>query len=218
MLEISKFEDLQYVIRYPKNYKDGDKCPVLFFFHGSGSVGKDIELVTGNSFFSVTENIEDFPFVCVAPQCYRETWFELMQTLERFVDYIAYMPFCDKQRIYAMGTSLGGFATWQMGIAHHDYFAAIVPICGAGMYCMAGNLVNIGVWAFHGECDDAIFASESINMVNAIKAAGGNDAKLTIFEGKGHGIWNEVYSNPEVYSWLLQHKNAGEFYTCPKWR
>lgn len=60
MLEISKFEDLQYVIRYPKNYKEGDKCPVLFFFHGSGSVGKDIELVTGNSFFTVTENIEDF--------------------------------------------------------------------------------------------------------------------------------------------------------------
>lgn len=141
-----------------------------------------------------------------------------MQTLERLVDYIAYMPFCDKQRIYAMGTSLGGFATWQMGIAHSDYFAAIVPICGAGMYCFASKLTEIGVWAFHGECDDAIFASESINMVNAIKSAGGSDVRLTIFEGKGHGIWNEVYSNPEVYSWLLQHKNTGEFYTCPKWR
>ena len=51
MLTTSKFEDLQYVIRYPKNYKNGDKCPVLFFFHGSGSVGSDIGLVAGNSFF-----------------------------------------------------------------------------------------------------------------------------------------------------------------------
>ena len=69
MLVTSDFEDLQYVIRYPESYKDGDKCPVLFFFHGSGTVGKDITLVVNNSFFKLTAQIENFPFICIAPQC-----------------------------------------------------------------------------------------------------------------------------------------------------
>ncbi|MBP3347222.1 MAG: prolyl oligopeptidase family serine peptidase [Clostridia bacterium] len=217
-IEVKRFGKIEYVMRYPNGYEEGKRYPVILFLHGSGTRGTDIEAVKENSFLTITEQMEDFPFTVIAPQCCRDSWFDLHETLIDFVLWLAEQSFVEPKRIYAMGTSMGGYATWQIGMSLHEYFAAIVPICGAGAYWNAGNLKDMGIWAFHGELDDAVFASESINMVNAIKAAGGNDAKLTIFEGKGHGIWNEVYSNPEVYSWLLQHKNTGEFYTCPKGR
>ena len=43
-------------------------------------------------------------------------------------------------------------------------------------------------------------------MVDAINHRGGN-AKLTIYPENGHDSWVDTYRNPEVFSWLLSHKN-----------
>ncbi len=33
--EIRKFESLTYIVRFPDNYVDGEKYPVIFFLHGA---------------------------------------------------------------------------------------------------------------------------------------------------------------------------------------
>ena len=35
----------------------------------------------------------------------------------------------------------------------------------------------------------------------------GGNAKLTIYPENGHNSWDATFSNPEVYKWLLSHKN-----------
>ena len=104
-----------------------------------------------------------------------------------------------------MGASMGGYATWQLAMSMPDYFAAIVPICGGGMYWNAGRLVNIPIWAFHGEQDTTVFLEESEKMVDAVNRRGGN-AKFTVYPYNGHDAWSDTYSNWEVYEWLLQHR------------
>ena len=105
-----------------------------------------------------------------------------------------------------MGPSMGGYTSWALGMSMPEYFAAIVPICGGGMYWNAGRLINVPIWAFHGGKDSVVFVEESKKMVNAVNANGGN-AKLTIYPENDHNAWSDTYSNYEVFEWLLSHKN-----------
>ena len=88
-----------------------------------------------------------------------------------------------------------------------ELFAAIVPICGGGMYWNAARLKNMGVWAFHGDADKTVFVEESIKMVEAINKKGGN-ARLTVYEGVLHNSWTPTFQSKEMWEWLLAQRNA----------
>ena len=104
-----------------------------------------------------------------------------------------------------MGISMGGYATWQLAMSMPEVFAAIVPICGGGMYWNAGRLANVPVWAFHGKEDPTVLVEESEKMVAAVNKNGGK-AKLTVYFGCRHDSWSETYKNPEVFAWLLSNE------------
>jgi len=61
------------------------------------------------------------------------------------------------------------------------------------------------VWAFHGGKDPVVPLGESQRMVDALKKAGAQDVKLTVYPEAGHDSWTETYNNPELYQWLLKH-------------
>ena len=205
MFEAKFFENIQYLIKYPKNYDEGKKYPVIFFLHGSGSRGTNPYAMCKNDFFVVTEYLEEFDFVTVAPMCHEDTWFDVWQSLRALVLALPDMPFCDERRIYCMGVSMGGYAAWQMGMSLPHIFAAMVPICGGGMYWNAARLKNVPVWAFHGADDAVVYPEESEKMVAAVNACGGS-ARLTVYEGIAHPVWLEVYGDAKVFEWLLSHE------------
>jgi pimeloyl-ACP methyl ester carboxylesterase len=93
---------------------------------------------------------------------------------------------------------------YQLAMAIPEAFAAIVPVCGGGMYWAAKRLVDVPVWAFHGAQDKTVLPEESLHMVAKVNAFGGN-AKLTLYPNNAHDAWTDTYSNPEVYAWLLEH-------------
>jgi predicted peptidase len=100
---------------------------------------------------------------------------------------------------------MGGYGTWALAAAHPEKFAAIVPICGGGNPADAAKLAKLPIWVFHGGKDMTVPVERSKEMVEAIKKAGG-DIKLTIYPEAGHDSWTETYDNPQLYSWLLEHK------------
>lgn len=198
---------LRYVIRHPKDFTADQKYPVLFFFAGAGYRGDDIEMLKTNPFFEIACHHEDFPFVVVAPLCAKNTWFDYWEHIQDLVRHIAAQPFADRTRFYIIGASMGGYATWQLAMSMPEYFAAIVPICGGGMYWNAIRLKDIPVWAFHGAKDATVLVDESIKMVDAVNKKGGS-AKLTIYPENAHNAWSDTYANAEVFAWLLQHVNT----------
>ena len=204
--EIKKFETLEYLVRYPDDYQSGKEYPVIIFLHGAGGRYLGAETQKKNPFFVITDEHENFPFVCVAPSCNADTWFDLFETLRRFVKFISAEPFTNAKKLYLLGPSMGGYGTWQLATSLPEYFAAIAPICGGGMYWNAGRLVNVPVWAFHGALDMTVRLEESEKMVNAVNACGGT-AKLTVYEDVYHDSWNRAYANPELFAWLLSHEN-----------
>ena len=205
--ETKQFKNVQYVIRYPENYVEGKKYPVILFLHGAGTRGTDIQLLHNNTFFTLTAQHKNFPFICIAPLCHENTWFDLFQTLKEFVGNVLAMPSTNPKQLYLMGNSMGGYATWALSMSIPECFAAIVPICGGGMYWNAERLINTPVWAFHGGKDNVVFTQESVKLVDAVNAIGGN-AKLTIYPNHMHDSWSDTYKNEEVFKWLLSHENC----------
>lgn len=122
-----------------------------------------------------------------------------------FVNYVRNFSWVDKDRIYLVGASMGGYAVWQLALTKPYWFAAIVPICGGGMYWNAAKLKHTRIWAFHGVEDTIVYCEETKRMVEKINQAGG-DAKITLFENVGHDSWMKVYGDQKVFDWLLEQK------------
>jgi len=197
------------MITYPEGYKAGEVYPVLFYIHGAGSRGKDPERLKGSIVYEKVISTRDFPFVVVSPLCHENTWFDMFETLKRFILHIGTSSFADKRRLYVTGPSMGGYTAWQLGMSMPEVFAAIAPVCGGGMYWNAARLVNVPVWAFHGEKDEVVKPDESVKMVNAVNKCGGN-AKLTLYPDVDHAAWVPAYTGKEIYEWFLTHENKNE--------
>ncbi len=206
-MEFKKYRDLEYVMSYPENYKAGDVCPVVILLHGAGYRGNNIQRITENAYFKETAKHEGFPFITIAPQCHpNTTWFDWLHELKELVDITVNSDFADKKHVYLMGPSMGGYGTWQLAMSIPEYFAAIAPICGGGMYWNTARLKNTPVWAFHGGKDDCVLPEESQKMVNGVNRNGG-EAKLTIYPENGHNAWSDTYANYDVFKWMLTKEN-----------
>jgi len=207
---VSEYKNLKYVCSVPNDFSEKDKYSTIIFLHGAGSRGYDIEPLMTNAYFELTD-LAEYNAVTFAPQCFGDSWFDIFEQLQDFINYAISQEYVDKERVYLVGASMGGYATWQMAMTMPGKFAAIVPICGGGMYWNAERIKDLKIWAFHGTDDIYVYPCESKNMVEAINKAGG-DAKLTICKGVGHGVWLKAYASAELFEWLFNQtrKNNNE--------
>jgi predicted peptidase len=67
-------------------------------------------------------------------------------------------------------------------------------------------LVNTPIWAFHGENDNVVPASGTVDMIESIQALGSKVAKMTIIKGGKHNIAGSCYRNAELFDWFLSHQ------------
>ncbi len=202
--ELRKYGNLSYVIGYPDNFDLSEPHPVILHIHGAGGRGTDTSVIFGHPIFTHAENY-GVEAVIVSPQCFADTWFEIFEQLQDFVRFIAAEAYTDASRVYLTGSSMGGYTSWQLGMTMPESFAAMVPICGGGMYWNAARLKDIPIRAFHGIDDTTVLPDESIKMVKAVNKAGGN-ATLTLINGVAHNAWDTAYGDKATFDWLLSHK------------
>ena len=195
---------LKYLYYSPNT--DGN-LPLIIYLHGAGSRGTELSQLSHAGPIGELEKGRNIPARMVAPQCCGDTWFELFETLIDFAENMANESGVDKSRIYLTGVSMGAYAAWQLAMTKPDMFAALVPVCGGGMYWNAERLKNMPVWAFHGALDDVVLPEESIKMVRGINKSGGN-AKITVFEKADHNAWDSAFALDEMWKWMLSQKRG----------
>ena len=200
--------ELNYLLYLPSGYEKASdkKWPLMMFLHGSGERGnKQLELVKKWGPPKLVEEGKQFPFILVSPQCPSGTRWDtghLNQLLEKLVaDHNV-----DEERIYLTGLSMGGYGAWEMAARYPNKFAAVAPICGGGDPRMASNLLETPIWAFHGDADRVVPVANTTKIVDAIKEKGGENVKLTVYEGVGHNSWSPAYANEELFKWLLSQR------------
>ncbi|QEG21469.1 carboxylesterase family protein [Mariniblastus fucicola] len=207
--------EVGYLLYLPKNYDPASetKAPFMLFLHGRGESNGPLSLVAKWGPPKKVAAGEDFPFVMVSPQCPREDYWSSETQLSRLTELLADVKskhVFDENRIYLTGLSMGGYGSWSLANKHPEMFAAVAPICGGGKAEYAGNLKDIPIWTWHGDQDGAVPYKLSVEMVDAIKEAGGSSIKFTSLEGIGHNCWSAAYATPQLYQWMLKQSNKTE--------
>jgi predicted peptidase len=223
--EARTFTDGDYKLPYrllkPKDYDVRQKYPLVIFLHGAGERGDDDEkqLIHGMNDFAADEIMTTYPAFVIAPQCPSgEAWGgisrlaksptpdgKLSPALDATLKAFAALQkefSIDDQRIYITGLSMGGYGTWDALAKRPELFAAAALICGGGDTSQVSKFKDIPIWAFHGADDRTVPVERSREMIEALKAAGGNP-RYTEYAGVGHNSWAQTYSNPELYAWLF---------------
>ena len=194
------------LVALPDGY-DADpnrRWPLLLFLHGAGERGDSLDLVAVHGPLKERRAGRDLPFVIVAPQVpegHRWTVGRVVAALDGALARYRVAP----DRVTLTGLSMGGFGTWEAIAEVPERFAAAVPICGGGLPLGVGRAHGVPVWAFHGAMDRVVPVGASVEMVRALRDAGGA-VRFTVYPDAGHDSWTETYANPEVYEWLLSHR------------
>lgn len=196
---------INYYIVYPNNHNQNETSPALLFLHGAGERGNTVEAMSiiQNHWPLAHTDYEKFPFILIAPQCHKESYWPLeIYNLKALLDELIDAEVIDAKKLYLTGLSMGGYGTWYMSYRFPTLFKAVAPICGAGIKSSYERLTKLPIWAFHGTKDPVIPCEESIHLANSINANGGN-VKLTLYEGVTHNSWQHAYKDQTLYDWLL---------------
>jgi len=201
--------DVAYLLYLPKGYDAASekKAPMMLFLHGRGESNGPLSLVAKWGPPKMAAAGADLPYVMVSPQCPKEDYWNSTVQLDRLtelMDHVASNYVVDEKKTYLTGLSMGGYGSWALAAKHPTKFAAVAPICGGGKADFAESLKDVPIWAWHGDQDGAVPFKLSVEMVDAIKEAGGTKVKFTSLEGIGHNCWSSAYATPQLYQWMMQ--------------
>jgi len=207
--------DVGFLMYLPQKY-DADKnrsWPLMLFLHGRGESNGPLSRVAQHGPPKFAQRGDDLPFVLVSPQCPGDGWWSddtRQEQLGRLLDTVTKSDRVDKNRIYLTGLSMGGYGSWSLAAKYPDRFAAVVPVCGGGDPKDADKLTSLPIWVFHGDQDRAVPFRKSVEMVEAIRDAGGTNIRFTSLEHVGHNCWSSAYAMPELYGWMLNQKASAD--------
>lgn len=215
------------------------KRPLVVFLHGSGERGfGDKYPLLGND---VPKTIHDYidsheDAVFLAPQASWSKelngWFrpEIRQALIKLIRGVMDDENIDNKRVYLIGLSNGGAATWHFAENYPKLFTAIVPCCGyiynddkefiqnegKGRYMKpslkeAKALANMPIWAFHALNDPTVDVRGTIETTELIKKQGNHNIRMTLYKNgevkpNPHASWKLAFNNPQLLPWLFDQR------------
>ena len=220
---------LNYEFFRPPGYDTSGDLPLVVFLHGysDGQTSKQSRLndtMLGLVQATQKENTQRFGRNCRIHSCSEadeayasfllvpkipvvEGWYFYTEMVRDMIDDFGQRYSVDPRRIYLTGYSNGGFATVSMPELYPGLFAAGAPISGGG-YPYAETveaLRDLPIWFFHGSSDGAVDPSYSVDLYDALIAAGHNDAHLSLVSGGHDAGFEAAYpdSDNTFYPWLF---------------
>lgn len=209
-------DDFKYQVYVPAQLDSLQNLPLIVFLHGIGQRGSGGFVPTeGTSGGLARHYLVQVPALILLPQCRLGSYWsdplmekmvmrEINQTVEEFG--------ADASRVYLTGVSMGGYGVWHFAARHVEKFAALVSICGGSPITVGDRFSPIAekvgktpTWLFHGADDRVVPVSESRQIVEALKANGGN-VKYNEYAGVGHHVWMNALTEKELLPWLLAQR------------
>ena len=220
---------VNYAFYTPDNAEDGNKHPLMIWFHGMGEGGTaldgiqlyanraaafadtEFQDIMNGAYFLAPQSPDRWPdkgFSGVSK--YTDTIFQLIEKL------IAENPSIDTDRIYIGGLSMGGYMAWNMIRADKDYFAG--AIMSAAAFCPteeeAQLLKDVPMWIVCSSedavCTPQNYTEKSYNMM---VAAGATNIHFTMYgpttEGDVTGpfVWDGVRYSGHDGGWIPVYNN-----------
>ena len=214
-----------YLEYLPDGYhSNSNDYPVVISLHGVKEKGtsstnerqvlNDLPRVAKVGLPRYVKSGKKYPFILISPQLKNQYGSWPPSFVMEVLNHVRKTLRIDEKRIYLTGLSLGGFGVWKTAGEYPEVFAAIVPICAGGNSLDKANAIakqDVAAWGFHGDNDRIVSYTVTTKMVNAINSAPDKPnplAKVTIFPGMGHIIWDKAYQETNVIDWMLSFRNG----------
>ena len=207
-----KGKTFHYSVYLPLGYHRGRAWPVILVLHGDTSRGTDGLLPRSQSLAEAARmHPERYPAVLVLPQCPPDSEWKgtvadfALEALERTVaDFGG-----DRRQVYLAGQSIGAPGALQIAARAPERFAAVVAVAGRQPEQLAvARLKGLPLWLWHGDADKVAPVDESRSLVKSLKAAGNSSVRYTELSGLGHEIFNTVYFDEAVSTWLFTQRRS----------
>lgn len=207
------------------------KYPLVVVLHGAGEKGSDNErqLLNGGEVFANLNTRLRFQTYVLYPQCpkpdnwttfgflknpgeeiqlgkYDKQASEPLRATLALIDRLITEERIDRNRIYIMGMSMGGFGTLEALALRPGLFAAAVPIGGGGdpVACLT-YARKVPVWLFHSQNDAIIPVGLSQAIVNRLRLLGA-EPQYTEYEMAGPASWRAALADTRLLPWLFGQK------------
>lgn len=189
-----------------KTVGNKEKKPVFIFLHGASLCGNDLDRVKRYGTIDAIEKGRNIDGYVIAPQNPGGSWNP--QKVMNILEWVESNYNVDKERVYVLGMSLGGYGTIDMAATFPDRIAAAIAMCGGGTVKNLSNLNELPLWIIHGTGDSSVSVKESDKVVNAIKNISKGEAPRLSYDripGMNHSKPARMFYLEESYDWLLNH-------------
>lgn len=233
-------KSIKYYVQLPPEYDPNRIYPTILTLHGERTAAKSqltwwcgpwVERKSegGLPVFERFGQAARHGYIVIAPewnqsgkpydysaQAHAAVLYTIRDALKRFA--------IDTDRLFLSGHSAGGDAAWDIGLAHPDLWAGIIPVCGTAEKFSAKlkkNIAWLPVYAVGGELDGGklIRSKDVLDWgLDRIKPF-----DVTYVQYKGRGI--EPFSDEliKIFDWMqLKYRNTSnkeekEVYTIRPW-
>lgn len=208
---LSQLKDLPFAFYAAKDLDAAQTYPLVLALHGRSENNDNGKQVGGWMKTLTSEgNYKARPCIIVAPLGYQpyggtgSAWSGKPGTeaISLVKELVKSLP-VDKNRVYCVGYSMGGFGTCHLMNSEQRLFAAGVAVAGCTGPETAGTFKKSPLWLFHAADDPTVDVKCSRDLAEALKRD--KECKYTEYETGGHGIIGKVFEDAQMHEWLFSH-------------
>lgn len=206
---LSTHKDLPFALYGAKELDASKTYPLILALHGRSQNNENGKQVGGwMKSFTTEARYTKNPCIIVAPLGYQpfggtgSAWNSQPGTEAlALVKEMLKSLLIDKERVYCVGYSMGGFGTCHLINTEPRLFAAGVAVAGCTGPETAGTFKKVPLWLFHASDDATVEVKYSRDLWEQLKRD--KDCKYTEYPTGGHGIPGKVFEEEEMHTWLF---------------
>jgi len=201
---------VEYLVQLPPEYDPYRRYPTIVTLHGAGSTPTlQVNWWAGDwtPDGQRTGQAMRHGYIVVAPRWAAEHQKEYRYSLQEHVAVLnslrdACRRFAvDTDRVYLSGHSIGGDAAWDLGLAHPDLWAGVIPIVAqSGKYCARywKNAKLVPFYFVAGELDGTKTATNARDLDRLLE--GGYNVTVVEYRGRGHEHFSDEIQR--LFDWM----------------
>ncbi|MCR9116495.1 MAG: alpha/beta hydrolase-fold protein [bacterium] len=209
-------EDIEYLIQLPPEYDEYRKYPTVVTLHGANSnPAAQIDWWCGDMHPTMEIRMGQAArrgYIVIAPRwtkphkhSYDFTASEHAAVLYSLRDAMKRFS-VDSDRVFLSGHSMGGDAAWDIGLAHPDLWAGVMPITATSLKYVSlywENAKGLPLYFVAGEMDGNRTSQNSRDW-NRYLTSIGFDAMVVEYQGRGHEHFQDEILH--LFDWMEVHR------------
>lgn len=206
---LSKHKNLPFALYGAKELDAAKKYPLILALHGRSQNDENGKQVGGwMKSFTTEARYAKNPCIILAPLGYQpfggtgSAWNSKPgeEAIDLVKELLKSLPI-DKERVYCVGYSMGGFGTCHLINTETRLFAAGVAVAGCTGPETAGTFKKVPLWLFHAVDDQTVEVKYSRDLWEALKRD--KECQYTEYSTGGHGIAGKVFEEATLHEWLF---------------